>query len=431
SRGRLFVVVSAPGLHPLAHPNLTHAHPTNVPTRSLGKAVNGEKFGERKFVPTAFGFISASESVEDLPYIDESRVQTCIPFPDHRLVRIERPLIRAQIRMVPVSPPGSSFVQAIEKGLVSQPQLDEAFSTVTTKICPADALCGVVLHWEQHRVISVMEARRAQGFPDSEVIVGNPYVQWHIIGNSVARGMALGLGMSLREAWLTNGRAKLASTINASPRTPQSLSTGTSSPTTSYPTALSTTPYVFERTKSIKQSPMVVIEIRSHRHRVSAQFTPSSELDIRHQIDNGSTKFTDETSVRLSAIVAVEQPVLHRSTTEARSALHTPPSSSEESSSARSELAIRTTLNNGAIAGLQQQDDGLKSKGVVLKVRRQDPPKHVKSSSKVPVMPSFAGNTRSAWNKVTEPADWSAIPERPRKRKTGLLPVDMVIDGDG
>ncbi|KAK3044033.1 hypothetical protein LTS18_002350 [Coniosporium uncinatum] len=176
---------------------------------------------------------------------------------------------------------------------------------------------------------------------------------------------------------------------------------------------------------------MVVIEIPSHRDRVSAQFTPSPELGIRHQIDNGSTKSTDETSVRLSAIVAVKQPVLHRSTTKARSALHTPPSSSEESSSARSELAIRTTLNNAAIAGLQQQDDGLKSKGVVLKVRGQHPARYVKSSPKVPVMPSFAGNTRSGWNKVIEPADWSAIPERHRKRKIGLHPVDMVTDGDG
>jgi len=49
-----------------------------------------------------------------------------------------------------------------------------------------------------------MEARRAQGFPDEEVIIGTPAQQWKIIGNSVARPVAVALGMSLREAWLAN-----------------------------------------------------------------------------------------------------------------------------------------------------------------------------------------------------------------------------------
>jgi len=296
SRGRLFVVVSAPGLEPLAHPNLTHAHPTNVPARSLGRAINGEKFGERKFVPTAFNSIPASESVKDLPWVDESRVQTCIPFPDHRIARIERPLIRGQILMVPVAPLGSTFAQAIIKGLVSQPQLEEAsrhtalrhaknsrswsrihpdkvFPTITTRIVPADALCGTVLHWEQHRVISVMEARRAQGFPDSEVIVGNPYTQWHIIGNSVARGTALALGMSLRAAWLTNGRTKPASSTKNAPTTLPSLPAKSSSSLSNHSTA----PCAFGQTKLTERAVMVAVEIPSptesslKRHAQSAQ----------------------------------------------------------------------------------------------------------------------------------------------------------------
>jgi hypothetical protein len=46
-----------------------------------------------------------------------------------------------------------------------------------------------------------METRRAQGFPDHEVIVGCPANQWKIVGNSVARTVALALGLSLRQAW--------------------------------------------------------------------------------------------------------------------------------------------------------------------------------------------------------------------------------------
>jgi len=50
-----------------------------------------------------------------------------------------------------------------------------------------------------------MEARRAQGFPDDEVLLGTPAEGWKLMGNSVARTVALALGLSLREAWLKNG----------------------------------------------------------------------------------------------------------------------------------------------------------------------------------------------------------------------------------
>ena len=52
--------------------------------------------------------------------------------------------------------------------------------------------------------MTVMEVRRAQGYPDHEVIVGTPAMQWKIIGNSVARPVALALGVALRTAWLAN-----------------------------------------------------------------------------------------------------------------------------------------------------------------------------------------------------------------------------------
>lgn len=49
-----------------------------------------------------------------------------------------------------------------------------------------------------------MEARRAQSYPDHEVLIGNPADQWKIVGNSVDRKMAVAAGLSLREAWLAN-----------------------------------------------------------------------------------------------------------------------------------------------------------------------------------------------------------------------------------
>lgn len=49
-----------------------------------------------------------------------------------------------------------------------------------------------------------MEVRRAQGFLDEDVLIGTPAEKWKIVGNSVARPVALALGVSLRKAWLTN-----------------------------------------------------------------------------------------------------------------------------------------------------------------------------------------------------------------------------------
>lgn len=46
-----------------------------------------------------------------------------------------------------------------------------------------------------------MEARRAQGFLDHEIILRSPAQQWKIVGNSVDRKVAFALGLSLQESW--------------------------------------------------------------------------------------------------------------------------------------------------------------------------------------------------------------------------------------
>jgi hypothetical protein len=227
SRTRLFIAVTAPGLTPAAHPHLTHSHPPELNGRHLGIAANGEKFGSRRRDATPFEFISARQATSYLPSLGDGQVMTCIPFPDHRASIYVRPLSRYMIQQIPRTPKKQGMMNTARKGLFSEPIMDYynaqptlrttkgskswtridpdgLFPTFTTTLTPADGKNGYGVHWDEHRVLTVMEARIGQGFPDDEVLVGRPSTQWRIIGNSVARPVALALGMSLREAWLSN-----------------------------------------------------------------------------------------------------------------------------------------------------------------------------------------------------------------------------------
>ena len=227
SRSRLFVSIAAPGLELPRHPVQSHSHPPWTKAAGLGYTSNRASFGARQFGPTPFEFVSAAEGTRDLPWIGDSRTQTCIPHPDHRPARFESYRTQVQISQVPVAPRSQGFMAAVERGCLGQPQID-AFNwanrfktragscawrrvhpdrpipTVTTSISPFCSFTGTIVHWEQHRLMTIMEARRAQGFPDRDVLIGRPPGQWKIIGNSVARSVSLALGLSLREAWLAN-----------------------------------------------------------------------------------------------------------------------------------------------------------------------------------------------------------------------------------
>jgi hypothetical protein len=78
---------------------------------------------------------------------------------------------------------------------------DGLFPTILTGLKMQCGMNGVVLHWEQHRSITNMEARRAQGFLDHEVIVGTPAQQLKIVGNSVDRKVAFAMGLVIKESW--------------------------------------------------------------------------------------------------------------------------------------------------------------------------------------------------------------------------------------
>ena len=241
SRSRLFIVATAPGLVPLEDPPHSHAHPLKMYNRSLGTLANGKTFGDRVWQGTPrdihrmvdvapFNFVTIGEATKDLPSNYDGLI-TCIPHPDHCPSRNETMFTRNICSSIPVNPPGLGFVQAYAMKRMPQPQIaafnwyqkarsrpesrcwqrvkpNALMPTITTRVSPGDGYGGSVIHWYDSRCISVMEVRRAQGFPDHEVIIGLPATQYHVVGNSVSRHVALALGMSLRKAWIANNSPK-------------------------------------------------------------------------------------------------------------------------------------------------------------------------------------------------------------------------------
>lgn len=227
-RSRIFIVASAPGCTPWELPALTHDHQSDKEFRgtALGKATNGLRYGLRRNDVTPFRHVSPREITVDLPDVGDSTPQICVRFPDHRTPIVESFASRERIARIPTRPQGMGIEQAVrEKAITSGEALEflgrssgirrnansrsysrvypgGLFGTMLTALHIACGKNGRSLHWEQPRTLTVMEARRAQGFLDHEVIVGTPAQQMKIIGNSVDRKAAFVLGLALREAWL-------------------------------------------------------------------------------------------------------------------------------------------------------------------------------------------------------------------------------------
>ena len=234
SRSRLFVSFAAPGCEPLDHPQLSHSHPPKIADRGLGKLANGQSFGSRIHPPTPFEYVTAGEVTKDLPNIGDGQTYQCISHPDHVMAKGLSRETRLQIEAIPLHPRGMNFAKTWKEGKGTMSSDERAlfptvtkvgklrhdiqpnsrgwgrvnpqgiFPTVVVQIQPADSRMGTCLHWDQQRILTLMEARRAQSFPDHEVLVGSPTEQLKLVGNSVARTVALALGLSLREAWLNN-----------------------------------------------------------------------------------------------------------------------------------------------------------------------------------------------------------------------------------
>ncbi|OLN94180.1 DNA (cytosine-5)-methyltransferase 1A [Colletotrichum chlorophyti] len=227
SRSRVFLCFAAPGMRLPEMPLHSHSHyKPRMPSKNLGFLRNGEHMVKRLVMPTPFKFVSAADATSDLPDIMDGKADSCINFPDHRLAFGITRRIRTQLNIIPMRPYCMDFRKAWKDGhgIMTASERDffpiesrrvkpgskawgrtapnKVFPTITTTPAPTDARVGRLMHWSQNRILSVMEARRAQGLRDHEVILGKPADQWKIIGNSVAREVSLVLGLSLREAWL-------------------------------------------------------------------------------------------------------------------------------------------------------------------------------------------------------------------------------------
>jgi DNA (cytosine-5)-methyltransferase 1 len=249
SRGRVFLVIAAPGCRLPNTPQITHSHPPTARALSLGLLPNGEPMAEREMPDaTPFKFVSAAESCDDLPKLYDAKPDTCILHPDHRVMIGTTKDMRVQTCLIPTQPWGMNFAKAwygMEKkcagsGVLTQADRDSfpadagtrtlgrtlanssafgrlmpnrPFITITTRQSPGDAKNGTQLHWQEPRPITLMEARRAQGFRDHEVLLGSVSQQYRIVGNSVAREVAVALGLMFREAEygsLTDGEEDLS-----------------------------------------------------------------------------------------------------------------------------------------------------------------------------------------------------------------------------
>lgn len=222
-RSRIIITIAAPGLPPLPEPAQTHSHPDVVRGGSIGKTANGLHTGSRTTSRTPFEFVTSAEATKDLPATDARTI--CIPFPDHRMSRNLPVTGWVRISSIPRFPGGCTFVKACKQGYMPQVQIaafnwdirvrsrhdstswqrvrrNALMPTVMTGPRPEDGAGGTCLHWDDHRLQTIMEVRRAQSIPDHEVLIGSPGEQWKIVGNSVARPMSLALGVSLRTAWL-------------------------------------------------------------------------------------------------------------------------------------------------------------------------------------------------------------------------------------
>ena len=84
-------------------------------------------------------------------------------------------------------------------GLYGRLAWDGFFSTTVTNPKPMGKQ-GRVLHPDQHRVVSVRECARSQGFPDHWEFCGNVIEKYRQIGNAVAPPMGKAIGLEIRKA---------------------------------------------------------------------------------------------------------------------------------------------------------------------------------------------------------------------------------------
>uniref|UniRef100_A0A8C6W4E4 DNA (cytosine-5)-methyltransferase n=1 Tax=Nannospalax galili TaxID=1026970 RepID=A0A8C6W4E4_NANGA len=90
-------------------------------------------------------------------------------------------------------------------GLYGRLEWDGFFSTTVTNPEPMGKQ-GRVLHPEQHRVVSVRECARSQGFPDTYRLFGNILDRHRQVGNAVPPPLAKAIGLEIKRCMLTKAQ---------------------------------------------------------------------------------------------------------------------------------------------------------------------------------------------------------------------------------
>lgn len=227
SRTRLFIEIAAPGCALPEIPYGSHAHPNYMKSRAVGKTAANIKFAERNFnTLTSFPPVKLEDSWGDLPKIGNGHLGICVPYPDHKTYWTPNARDRGLMARIPHVEPHNQYrparqeggyAEALQRGLIPEhlklkkisSAHDKRFTritgsglapTITCKMTPWSMVGGRVLHYCEDRVVTNLEAKRAQGFFDTDVLVGRPSQAFRIIGNSVCRQVAFALGGKLAEA---------------------------------------------------------------------------------------------------------------------------------------------------------------------------------------------------------------------------------------
>ena len=215
-RNRLIISIAAPGRTLISQPRPTHGDFEGFKSKSVGKLLNGERFGVQDAKLTPYPHVTAGEAIGHLPDIGCGIKHPCIGWPDH-VLRL-RPNIKERrcIAHVPKYPPGVGLGYAAEHNLIpkylyegkseiagksyKRIKKNGLIGTVVTGPSPHDSRSGPFVHYEQNRCITLEEARIAQGIPEEDILIGTVNDQYKMVGNAVDRRVAKALGMELRRA---------------------------------------------------------------------------------------------------------------------------------------------------------------------------------------------------------------------------------------
>ncbi|KAI5817085.1 S-adenosyl-L-methionine-dependent methyltransferase [Pyronema omphalodes] len=218
-RSRVILALTKRGYKPLSRPPRSHSHPEEQKqNRSIGRREH--RFNARELDGMCpFPPMTIREAYKHLPDIGDGHVMLPIRYPDHLVVnrynsKIQKlmtqiprylPNVKAKGRENRGKRPSKSVGPLENKSCKSftRTRLEGLCPTVQTAQDPRCIMArGVSLHPEQHRVLSLEELKIAQGFPEEEILLGSTSLRLHVVGNSVARGVSLALGIALREAYL-------------------------------------------------------------------------------------------------------------------------------------------------------------------------------------------------------------------------------------